>query len=92
MLLDSLCTYYYKIIHEPEFGNNIDYCISNNVNTYLCSQVLFKIHPNFDKIMNSILEKDKNGVLIFIKMNVGKYIQDILINRLSSGCVLYKNI
>jgi predicted O-linked N-acetylglucosamine transferase (SPINDLY family) len=83
ILLDSLCTYYYKIIQEPEYGKKIDFCISNNVNTYLCSQVLFKIHPNFDKIMNDILEKDKNGVLLFIKMNVGKYIQNILINRLT---------
>tara|TARA_B100001094_G_C18191818_1_gene807814 strand:- start:633 stop:5519 length:4887 start_codon:yes stop_codon:yes gene_type:complete len=83
VLLDSLCTYYYKIIHDPEFNERINYCISNEVNTYLCSQVLFKIHPNFDKIMNEILNKDKNGVLIFIKMNTGEYIQNILINRLS---------
>jgi len=83
VLLDSLCTFYYKIIQSPIYVNKDNYCISNSVNTYLCSQVLFKIHPNFDVILNRILNNDKNGIIIFIKMSLGKYIEDVLINRLT---------
>ena len=84
VLLDSLCTFYYKIIQSPELSNKNYFGFSNNVNIYLSSQVLFKLNPNFDKVINQILENDPNGICIFIKMNLGSYIQDILINRMSS--------
>ena len=82
VLLDSLCTFYYKIIQSPDLSTKNYFGFSNNVNIYLSSQVLFKLNPNFDKVVNQILENDPNGICIFIKMNLGSYIQDILINRM----------
>ena len=82
VLLDSLCTFYYKIIENPEIVHKNYFGFSSNTNIYLSSQVLFKLNPDFDNILNNILEKDPNGIIILIKMNLGSYIQDILINRL----------
>ena len=82
VLLDSLCTFYYKIIEEPTIVNKNYFGFSNNTNIYLSSQVLFKLNPDFDKVINDILINDPNGVIVLIKMNIGTYIQDILINRL----------
>ena len=82
VLMDSLCTYYYKIIEDPTMVNKNYFGFSNNTNIYLSSQVLFKLNPNYDKVINSILENDPNGIVVFIKMNLGSYIQDTLINRL----------
>ena len=80
--MDSLCTYYYKIIEDPTIVTKNYFGFSNNTNIYLSSQVLFKLNPNYDKRINNILENDPNGIVVFIKMNLGSYIQDILINRL----------
>ena len=82
VLMDSLCTYYYKIIEDPTIVTKNYFGFSNNTNIYLSSQVLFKLNPNYDKVINNILENDPNGIVVFIKMNLGSYIQDILINRL----------
>ena len=82
VLMDSLCTYYYKIIEDPTIVNKNYFGFSNNTNIYLSSQVLFKLNPNYDKVINEILENDPNGIVVFIKMNLGSYIQDTLINRL----------
>ena len=82
VLMDSLCTYYYKIIEDPVMVNKNYFGFSNNTNIYLSSQVLFKLNPDYDKVINNILENDPNGIVVFIKMNLGSYIQDTLINRL----------
>lgn len=34
---------------------------------YCCPQALFKIHPEFDPMFCQILEKDRNGVAVFIE-------------------------
>ena len=82
VLMDSLCTYYYKIIENATVVNKNYFGFSNETNIYLSSQVLFKLNPNYDKVINQILENDPNGIVVFIKMNIGSYIQDTLINRL----------
>jgi len=39
---------------------------SNQDHLYVCPQSLFKIHPDFDPILNEILKKDKQGTIIFV--------------------------
>lgn len=39
-------------------------------NLYMCCQSLFKFHPDFDAIIKSILDRDKNGVFLLFE---GKY-------------------
>ncbi len=34
---------------------------------YVCAQTLFKVHPDFEMAIGSILKKDKNAIMIFIK-------------------------
>ena len=82
VLLNSLCIFYYKIIENPELAEKHQFGFSSKVNIYLSSQVLFKLNPDFDKVLNNILEKDKDGIIVLIKMNLGLYIQDTLIKRL----------
>ena len=36
---------------------------------YLCAQSLFKIHPNFDKIVMQLLKQDEKGIIYFISIN-----------------------
>ena len=84
VLMNSLCTYYYKIIENPTFVNKNYFGFSEKTNIYLSSQVLFKLNPEYDNVINNILNNDPNGIVVFIKMNLGSYIQDILIQRLEN--------
>ena len=38
---------------------------------YVCLQALFKIHPDFDALLISVLQRDLNGVAIFIEGQAG---------------------
>jgi predicted O-linked N-acetylglucosamine transferase (SPINDLY family) len=80
--LNSLCTYYFKIITNPEYVTKDYFNIDNSKKLYLCCQTLFKINPSYDTIINKILDKDPNAIYAFIDMSVGKYIQTQLIDRL----------
>lgn len=37
---------------------------------YVCTQTLFKIHPDFDAVIGGILERDPEAVLVFIEGNL----------------------
>jgi protein O-GlcNAc transferase len=56
--------------HRPEIPINFktrnELGLPANKNIYLCAQTLFKIHPDFDVALMEILEKDQNGLLIFL--------------------------
>ena len=47
-------TYYYKIIEDPTIVTKNYFGFSNNTNIYLSSQVLFKLNPNYDKVINNL--------------------------------------
>ena len=82
--LNSLCTYYYKIVPNPHLVTKEYFGIDKNKKLYLCCQSLFKINPSYDIIIKKLLNKDKNGIFAFIEMSLGKYIQEKLINRLKN--------
>ena len=60
---NDLPMYYYTPVVKDILSENE---ISKN-NIYSCPQTLFKIHPEFDEALGRILNKDKKGVLYFIK-------------------------
>ena len=60
---NDLPMYYYAPVVKDILSENE---ISKN-NIYSCPQTLFKIHPEFDEALGRILNKDKKGVLYFIK-------------------------
>jgi len=41
--------------------------LPENVNLYGCPQSLFKLHPDFDMVMSSILKKDNKGYIILVE-------------------------
>ena len=47
--------------------NRIELNFAKGKNIYTCPQALFKILPEFDYILISILRRDPNGILIFIE-------------------------
>ncbi len=68
--------------------------------SYLCAQSLFKIHPDFDSIVDALLKKDPNGLVYFLSLysqsdehfinrlekKIGENIQRVkLINRVYSS-------
>ena len=60
---NDLPMYYYPPVVKDILTKNE---ISKN-NIYSCPQTLFKIHPDFDEVLGKILNKDKKGILYFIK-------------------------
>jgi len=55
--------------------SNMSFCsnIDPNLNWYFCSQGTFKFHISFDKMIASILKKDKNAMIILISINKELY-------------------
>ncbi|MBF0194729.1 MAG: tetratricopeptide repeat protein [Magnetococcales bacterium] len=66
-LMDELPCYYLKPKAYPNKVVRSDYNLPINGNIYLCSQSLFKIHPDFDETIMEILAKDPTGWLLLIE-------------------------
>jgi len=69
ILLDSLCTCYVNPLKKHpinKFKTRVELGYSDKVNIYLCLQSLFKLNPAFDLYVAGILEKDPNGIFIFL--------------------------
>lgn len=62
---------YYHRPRVPEAGRRrADFGLSDTSHVYLCPQALFKIHPDFDLILVSILMHDPSGVLVLLETHV----------------------
>ncbi len=48
---------------------------------YLCCQSLFKVHPDFDEIIEGILNRDREGIIVFFHGKHGSW-ADLLTGRL----------
>ena len=71
---NDLPMYYYPPVVKDTLSENE---ISKN-NIYSCPQTLYKIHPEFDEALGSILNKDKKGILYFIKDVDNTYYKKLL--------------
>ena len=65
-----ICLSQFPTFYEPfdKIGKEkkrSDFNLPLNKNLYGCLQTFFKIHPDFDSIMEQILKKDKNGYIVF---------------------------
>jgi predicted O-linked N-acetylglucosamine transferase (SPINDLY family) len=72
--------FYYK----PKVKNILDVEKISKINLYSCPQTLFKLHPDFDKIIEGIQKRDKNSIFYFIK-DSNKALNNIFINRLKKN-------
>jgi predicted O-linked N-acetylglucosamine transferase (SPINDLY family) len=62
--LDSMCTMYTSPNKYAKYKTRYEFGFSDNYHIYLCAQSLFKLLPEFDLYLLSILDKDKNSILI----------------------------
>jgi predicted O-linked N-acetylglucosamine transferase (SPINDLY family) len=62
--LDSMCTMYINPNKYTNYKTRYEFGFSDNYHIYLCAQSLFKILPEFDMYLLSILDKDPNSILI----------------------------
>lgn len=65
--LDRLPVYYYKPPVPATYKPLSVYHLPEGKNIYLCQQNLRKVHPDFDQAVKGILEKDSNGIIVFIE-------------------------
>jgi predicted O-linked N-acetylglucosamine transferase (SPINDLY family) len=65
--LEHLPVYYYHPPVPTKKKPLSYYGLPENKPLYICQQNLRKVHPDFDEIIHSILEKDQNGIVIFVK-------------------------
>jgi predicted O-linked N-acetylglucosamine transferase (SPINDLY family) len=63
----SICVEKPKLSNDQT--NKSKFGMLPSTNSYLCPQSLFKIHPDFDIIVNEILKKDLNGMIYFLTLH-----------------------
>src|SRR3546814_12871933 len=51
-----------RIAHDPADRESFSLPASGRV--YLCGQMLFKIHPDFDRLLGDLLERDPDGTVV----------------------------
>ena len=66
--------YYYT----PTIKNKLKKDELSKNNIYSCPQTLFKIHPDFDDVLGSILKEDKKAILYFIKDSNKTYYKKLI--------------
>tara|TARA_B100000287_G_C20639514_1_gene782955 strand:- start:307 stop:1980 length:1674 start_codon:yes stop_codon:yes gene_type:complete len=72
-----LCDYLPMYLKKPNIKKLDDRELKSN-NIYSCPQTLFKLHPDFDKVIHEILTKDKKAKIFFIKDKNGTFYKKIL--------------
>ena len=77
---DSLPMFYYN----PKVKNKLAKEKIDKLNMYSCPQTLFKLHPDFDQIIEKIQKEDKNSIFYFIKDPV-KTLNNNFIDRLKKN-------
>ncbi len=77
--LDVLNVYYYRP-EPPAKKDHAYYGLDPKRNVYLCFQNLFKIHPDFDEILNGILQRDPLGDIVMMEGRHGEW-TEMLRNR-----------
>ncbi len=75
-------SYYYKPEKRDLLKSRQDFNLPTDAHIYVCPQSLFKVHPEFDEIMTSILHDDPDGFIVFIQGNIPDH-EQILRKRLS---------
>lgn len=66
-LLPTLPAYYFKPNDEQPPASRAQLGLPESKTLYACPQSLFKFHPDFDPVMDRILDGDPNGVIVLIE-------------------------
>jgi predicted O-linked N-acetylglucosamine transferase (SPINDLY family) len=65
--LETLPTYYFRPELTGPVRSRADFGFRDDEHIYLCPQSLFKLHPDFDRLLGAILEADARGRLVLIE-------------------------
>jgi protein O-GlcNAc transferase len=65
----TLAYYYRPQLEQPAKGRE-QFGLGQSEHIYLCPQMLFKVHPEFDELVGGILRADPAGRVVFVE---GKY-------------------
>jgi len=66
MRLSTLPTYYVRPILPERMKSRSELGLPADRHLYVCPQSLFKLHPDFDRIMGDILRRDPHGIIVLI--------------------------
>ena len=72
ILLENLPLYYEPPRNFGKLKSRKELKLPEDASLYVCPQSLFKLHPDFDGILERILIKDNKGYIVFIG-GTGKY-------------------
>lgn len=67
VLLEKMPVYYYRPPVPEQLKLLKEYGLPDNKRLYICQQNLRKVHPDFDELIALLLEKDREGLVLFIK-------------------------
>lgn len=67
LLNPELNLVYPSVQNEKEYVNINEFDLSRDMNIYVCAQTLYKLHPDFDFIVDEILKLDQSGVVVFFE-------------------------
>jgi protein O-GlcNAc transferase len=70
--------------YKPNVKNILSDDKINKLNLYSCPQTLFKLHPDFDQIIEKIQKEDKNSIFYFIN-DQKKNLNNIFMERLKKN-------
>jgi predicted O-linked N-acetylglucosamine transferase (SPINDLY family) len=73
--------YYYRPPAHVSKKERGDFSIADSDHVYLCAQSLFKVHPDFDGMLQGILSKDEEGLAVFFQGEHATW-TDLLTERL----------
>jgi protein O-GlcNAc transferase len=84
ILLDRLPTYYWRPHHAATPFTRAELGFADDVKLYVCPQSLFKLHPDFDLVLATLLRRDPKSRLILLS-GVHKHWDRLLGSRIAKG-------
>jgi predicted O-linked N-acetylglucosamine transferase (SPINDLY family) len=66
ILLDRLPAYYFRPHHEPAAFTRAELGFPDRAKLYVCPQSLFKLHPDFDLVLATLLRRDPEARLLLL--------------------------
>jgi predicted O-linked N-acetylglucosamine transferase (SPINDLY family) len=71
----------YGLLERPKM-NRSEFGIPENFHVYMCAQSIFKITPAFDPVVIGILERDANGIVVFLDTEASGFFRETIQRRL----------
>jgi len=64
--LETLPTHYYRPKQSGPARGREQFGLADHDRVYLCPQSLFKLHPDFDEVLDEILNRDDRAVIVMV--------------------------